>query len=402
MLLFASRILLRRTSRALKRDKWTPRLFLCALFSITFCCAQYRKLTLSIEHDTPGLTEKYKFLERRCTTAFQILGSNGHRTGNAGALACVIFTHGKVEMTIMNRSDAGSAPLEYCAQFEHFFRLVSSHLPSDSTGTVFLHCCDGASFSQRIEAQLYRIGVPLATHSHIRLDDGSCPVQVVVIPDPHYIRESGFQTKIATVRRRARFHRKVNSIVWRGSTTGFGQRCENLLRVRFAQAASSIQHMDVKFVSAVQQCGDKESKKMLSTKGLMGERLQEHVWARHFGIIDITGNVHAYGLFWRLASGSVVLMVEDPEYRHCHMLSPFLKSWVHYVPLAPNNFSTMGEITHQLMQNTTKARQMQEAAYKLTQTLTLNREAKRVANTVADIWSSAQETECITCFYHDF
>ena len=54
-------------------------------------------------------------------------------------------------------------------------------------------------------------------------------------------------------------------------------------------------------------------------------------WANSSGILDVDGNVNAWGLYWRLASGSTIFKVES-EYisSYTEHALPF----VHYIPIA--------------------------------------------------------------------
>ena len=58
---------------------------------------------------------------------------------------------------------------------------------------------------------------------------------------------------------------------------------------------------------------------------------KETEWVKHRGILDIDGNVNAWGLFWRLASGSVLFKVES---EFTNLYAQHMVPWYHYIPIA--------------------------------------------------------------------
>ena len=111
-------------------------------------------------------------------------------------------------------------------------------------------------------------------------------------------------------------------------------------------------------------------------------------WAEHRGILDIDGNVNAWGLFWRLASGSVVFKVDSP---HTNAYIERMQPWVHYLPIYAN-LSNLQEMTalvtkpacDALLQNITKNEVL------LTQEFTLSKEITRVALELVIFLTSAR------------
>jgi len=230
-------------------------------------------------------------------------------------------------------------------------------------------------------------GIPLGSHAHKKMQDGSCPKRVVWIPDPHFIEESGFTENIAAIRLSNVHYPKESKIFWRGSTTGKGLECHKLFRFRFAEAARSIAHMDVKLHQNVQVCQD--WRQTLIDQRILGEPVSESDWSKNWGVIDITGNVHAWGLFWRLASGCVVFRVQDPADSYCHILEHRLKPWVHYVPVVPEDFQRLGELTLRVLENTTFMTNVIDAAYNLTLEVTLDSEARFAAASIEAMWAAS-------------
>ena len=62
---------------------------------------------------------------------------------------------------------------------------------------------------------------------------------------------------------------------------------------------------------------------------LQGANVPEHLWPRHRALLDIDGNSNAWGLYWRMASGSVVFRVAS----YCNHYTAGMRPWVHFVPL---------------------------------------------------------------------
>jgi glutathionyl-hydroquinone reductase len=56
----------------------------------------------------------------------------------------------------------------------------------------------------------------------------------------------------------------------------------------------------------------------------------ESDWVKYRGIVDVDGNVNAWGLHWRLASGIVVFKVES-EFTNLYM--QHMVPWQHYIPI---------------------------------------------------------------------
>ena len=330
-------------------------------------------------------------LQKRCETMFAHMKSRGINTSVHGAVACAIVSSGNpVELIIANESAAGQAAIGYCMYFKNFLQKVTENLQPQSFGAVTLHCSDLASFTTETETFLTLNGVPLASHAHIKGDDGTCPENVVIIPDPHYISTGGFQDLIAEIRDYAQNKTKIKKVYWRGASTGIGHSCDALIRTKFAKAAKHTDLFDIKFSLPVQRCGDNVSQKMLSDEGLISPRVSESVWVDNHGIVDISGNVHAWGLFWRLASGSIVFQVHDTNSSYCHMLEADLKPWVHYIPVTIADFSKLDSLGGRVLEDEKLMSSIKKASFQITQKHTYEFEAERVATDLQKMWSKAK------------
>ena len=75
------------------------------------------------------------------------------------------------------------------------------------------------------------------------------------------------------------------------------------------------------------------SDKELRDEGLIHAKVSENYWANNRGILDIDGNVDAWGLRWRLESGSVVFRVHS-SYENYY--SKHLVEGEHFIGISPD------------------------------------------------------------------
>ena len=102
------------------------------------------------------------------------------------------------------------------------------------------------------------------------------------------------------------------------------------------------------------------------------------------GVLDIDGNVNAWGLYWRLASGSVVYRV-DSEFSNPYTTA--MKPWVHYIPIA-GDLSNLISMTHAIQSdNTSLAENIVKNAEALIQGFTYEKEVERMAKELNALWS---------------
>ena len=172
--------------------------------------------------------------------------------------------------------------------------------------------------------------------SHALLNDlQACPAWKVFIfqPDHHFIQTHGFKDLIAKLHSRGiPLSERIKKVIWRGYPSGRQiDGCESISRVRICHLAQNISWLDFGISKPLPIC-----------PGLkLSNRLPEEEWVRFRGILDIDGNVNAWGLFWRLASGSTVFRVEGP-WVNSYIRS--LRPWVHYIPIF-NNLTNLEEVT---------------------------------------------------------
>ena len=122
---------------------------------------------------------------------------------------------------------------------------------------------------------------------------------------------------------------------------------------------------------------------------MSADKVPELAWAKHRGVLDIDGNVNAWGLIWRLASGSVVFKVES-EYSNAYIER--MRPWVHYIPIHANlsNLRAMTALVtkpayDEILLNITKN------AALLAQQFTVSQEVTRVAHDLVRFLTAAKE-----------
>jgi hypothetical protein len=217
----------------------------------------------------------------------------------------------------------------YEGQQRTFLRSVNYHGNLNFSGPVYFIVEDNATLSYNTEIELMNAGYPFLSHAHL-IDKQNIdkPKPYIFQPDYHFIQHNGYKALLENFGKKGiPFPSRKKNVFWRGSTTGIpsNQSCEGLLRYQICEISKSKGWLDVRLSKKVQWCQD--SKIDLSTQ------MTELYWVSNRGILDVDGNANAWGLYWRLASGSVVFKVEsDFTNAYIDRLIP----WVHYVPISRN------------------------------------------------------------------
>jgi hypothetical protein len=125
----------------------------------------------------------------------------------------------------------------------------------------------------------------------------------------------------------------------------------------------------------------------LKEDGLLSERVSEDVWIENRGIIDIDGNVNAWGMYWRLWSGSVIFKVDSPY------VNAYVKEmipWVHYIPVSWD-LSNLMEITNLVVNPNERTmnllQKISDNAKILAEKFSYQNEIKRLATEIVDFTS---------------
>ena len=181
---------------------------------------------------------------------------------------------------------------------------------------------------------LYQAGYPYLSHAHKKYEGTNCSKfnPVIFYPDFHFIHSEGFKHLINSLdHANIPFHNKIKKVIWRGATTGKTGPCETLIRVKICEAARNISWLDFGISRNLPVCRGRPTK----------SHIPEIEWIRYRGILDIDGNANAWGLFWRLFSGSVIFRVES-SFTNAYIDK--MRPWVHYIPVS-RNFSELANNT---------------------------------------------------------
>ena len=150
-----------------------------------------------------------------------------------------------------------------------------------------------------------------------------------LVPNFHFIESRGFE-QLLKKREPNSFASRNRTVFWAGSTTGICDGdCFELKRVKLVQESQSVMWLAFHISGAIQCCLGRQGD--LMSKKLFGARVEEQDWVHSRGVIDIDGNVDAWGQRWRFASGSVVFMVESS---YVNMYSGHIRDGVHYISVS--------------------------------------------------------------------
>jgi len=151
----------------------------------------------------------------------------------------------------------------------------------------------------------------------------------IFIPDHLFLRSNGYKDLISSMNNfpnnRSLIEREPK-VFWRGSSTGkiFSQLDND--RYKMCIIAKNCTWVDAGITQAFSQY----SKQVYSDNGILKSFANEYEWIKYRGIIDIDGSVNAWGLYWRLASGSVLFKVES---NWTNAIIEKMIPWKHYISL---------------------------------------------------------------------
>ena len=174
------------------------------------------------------------------------------------------------------------------------------------------------------------------------LDDGApghlsfCGgAETLLIPDVYFWSTQAYHAARDEYRASPGWQDRLDSVLWRGSTTGYTQGdWSELPRAKMCLIASKADakvQLDVGFTEVVQLSSQDESE--IRSQGLMRDRVPSSEYANYRYHIDIDGNTNSWsGLFCKLLSGGLVFKVE-PAKGDCQWYYPRLQAWRHYIPI---------------------------------------------------------------------
>jgi len=345
---------------------------------------------------TVSIAESGKLCNGCCQTSQRVLRSNlqllRHKQDkHADNLVC--FTYD---------STSGSLFYKHLTKFHpvygHYFEMakkfltdvfLQSNIFRDSKGEVVWIISDDCTVSHDMIKILHDLHIPFLAHS---IEKKSRSVSVLV-PNFHFIEKDGYE-QMQERMKRVNLAKRRASVFWRGSTTGvpcsvpslFGlncsYKCEKVQRVELVRLSSEIPWVDAKLSNLIQWCMGKE----LELQYLLGENVPESQWINYRGIIEIDGNVDAWGNRWRMVSGSVIFRVESP---YVSSFTEHQIPHVHYVPITAN-FSNLKSstkiITSRVPADIQKLNNIAKNAYEYGAKYTYSYEVQKVASEIFSIW----------------
>ena len=234
-----------------------------------------------------------------------------------------------------------------------FLNEVSTKGALNQSGIVMFLMADDSTLQQHTLQALHHLGIVFLRHSSRHRRFECCEVDQ---PDYHFLDSMGFvdmmrNSGLAISRPLMSREPKV---FWRGSDT-------NPIQYALCNASVSekLTWIDAKITNAFFEfefCHNLRPRQMYIDFGVFENRSAntEADWFKYRGIVDMDGFSHAFGLHWRMFSGSVVFRVQGDF--HSRFLDEMVP-WIHYVPIR-NDLSDLAELTKLVMGNQTVINQL--------------------------------------------
>ena len=253
---------------------------------------------------------------------------------------------------------------------------------------------DDASLPRKLQRELKSLNIFILAHSI----NANCftDESVVLAPNFHFIKRDGFKLFLRNLREREiPFDERKSDVFWRGSTSGMSTKCEveestrvdgnervtacvKLPRVRAVQSSINVPWLDVEITRRVQSCQGQ-------TNVRISPRVSEQHWITHKGILEIDGNVDAWGNRWRMESGSVLFLVKS-NFKHYY--SDKLVDGIHYIGISGDLHDLVEKtkiITNTDGESLTKLRDITANARALMQEFTYERVVKGVSHRLNEL-----------------
>jgi len=242
----------------------------------------------------------------------------------------------------------------FAPHFSFYLRMAQDFLLDAGSNVKLSHKIvwrleDNSTIQSPLVLAMIEAGVAVVAHS-IEVTESVPPSFTTWVPNFHFIEKRGFSVvarRLST--RHVPYTERKRQVIWAGSTTGVPcydiapcvSSCNELDRVKLVRyfSTKNITWLNLRLSNAVQWCHG--SAAALRDEGLLRDHVQEDEWAKYRGVLDIDGNVDAWGLRWRLESGSVVFLVKSS---YEHFFSNSLVDGTHYVGIDAN-FDNLKEKT---------------------------------------------------------
>ena len=225
---------------------------------------------------------------------------------------------------------------------------------------------DDSTISESNLRILKELGIVAVAHSVHK--NANTTLYTTFVPNFHFIETHGFRKLIQELENpEVPLQHRRPSVFWAGSTTGLPcgsvkpceNTCDNIQRVKLVQLGNALTWTSFSITRAIQWC----TSDALRLQDLTTEYVKEVDWIQHRGLIDVDGNVDAWGLTWRLASGSVVFRVRSS---YLNYFSDRILEGIHFLSIA-EDLSDLAEVTAKvtLMQNADELSRISQNAKKV-------------------------------------
>lgn len=211
----------------------------------------------------------------------------------------------------------------YLSMARKFFETLSTH--DNLSGEIVWKIQDDATIDVVSQTQFMLARVATVGHSIHRIR-GNISMYTALVPNFHFIEHNGFSylsKYAATIS--APFKSLRPQVFWAGSTTGHprvpcrdrhacNNSCKKLQRYELVRLSQEIEWLNFSLTNAIQLCKGYEAE--LEALSMLSNRANEDEWMNYRGILDVDGNVDAWGSRWRFATNSVVFKVKSEYINH--------------------------------------------------------------------------------------
>ncbi len=197
---------------------------------------------------------------------------------------------------------------------------------------------DDGTIPSPVLSLIHGVGVASVAHS-VNVAINNSTSYTTLVPNFHYIQYKGFQDISGRLKAAPNkpYAQRKRQLIWAGSTTGLTCRanepcvrvCDETERVQLVRRFQNISWLNFRLTRAVQSCNGHEE--WLRSIDLLRNELPEEYWATHQAILDIDGNVDAWGLLWRLQTGSTVFRVQSSFENY---FTKSLSDGIHFISIA--------------------------------------------------------------------
>ena len=208
----------------------------------------------------------------------------------------------------------------YLSMAQKFFESMSAY--DTLSGEIIWIIQDDATIDPVMQSKFTSARVATVGHS-VHSERGDISMYTVLVPNFHFIEHDGYSDlsrQAAAIS--APFSSLRPHVFWAGSSTGLPCRsqrpcndtCQDLQRYKLVRQSQEIEWLNFSFSQAIQWCKGDEAE--LQALNMFSNRSDEAEWMQYRGILDVDGNVDAWGSRWRYSMNSVVFKVKTDYVNH--------------------------------------------------------------------------------------